>query len=100
VREVVVVGIPDDKWGEAVAAFVALRANPQADDAALMAFARERLAGYKVPKSVHFIEEVPTGSRREELCGRDPHPHPQDEGLARFRCKFSRQGMRSETIRA
>jgi acyl-CoA synthetase (AMP-forming)/AMP-acid ligase II len=59
VREVVVVGIPDDKWGEAVAAFVALRADQQADDAALMAFARERLAGYKVPKSVHFIDEVP-----------------------------------------
>ena len=59
VREVVVVGIPDDKWGEAVAAFVALRAGESADDAALMAFARERLAGYKVPKSVHFIDEVP-----------------------------------------
>ncbi|MCB1414566.1 MAG: AMP-binding protein [Xanthobacteraceae bacterium] len=59
VREVVVVGIPDDKWGEAVAAFVALRAGEAADDAALMAFARERLAGYKVPKSVHFIDEVP-----------------------------------------
>ena len=59
VREVVVVGIPDDKWGEAVAAFVALRPDQQADDAALMAFARDRLAGYKVPKSVHFIDEVP-----------------------------------------
>jgi acyl-CoA synthetase (AMP-forming)/AMP-acid ligase II len=59
VREVVVVGIPDDKWGEAVAAFVALRAGQSADDAALIAFARERLAGYKVPKSVHFIDEVP-----------------------------------------
>ncbi|MGB3865972.1 MAG: AMP-binding protein [Xanthobacteraceae bacterium] len=59
VREVVVVGIPDDKWGEAVAAFVALRPGESADDAALMAFARERLAGYKVPKSVHFIDEVP-----------------------------------------
>jgi len=59
VREVVVVGIPDDKWGEAVAAFIALRAGESADDAALVAFARERLAGYKVPKAVHFIDEVP-----------------------------------------
>ncbi len=49
----------DDKWGEAVAAFVALRPGESADDAALMAFARGRLAGYKVPKSVHFIDEVP-----------------------------------------
>lgn len=59
VREVVVVGIPDDKWGEAVAAFVALRAGQRADDAALIGFAKDRLAGYKVPKSVHFIDEVP-----------------------------------------
>ncbi len=59
VREVVVVGIPDDKWGEAVAAFVALRNGQEADDAALIAFAKDRLAGYKVPKSVHFIDEVP-----------------------------------------
>jgi len=59
VREVVVVGIPDDKWGEAVAAFVALRAGQQADDAELIAFARERVATYKVPKAVHFIDEVP-----------------------------------------
>jgi len=45
--------------GRAVAAFVALRPGESADDAALMAFARGRLAGYKVPKSVHFIDEVP-----------------------------------------
>ncbi|NVN86815.1 MAG: AMP-binding protein [Rhodopseudomonas sp.] len=59
VREVVVVGLPDDKWGEAVAAFVALRADAVAEEAELIAFARERLAGYKVPKSIHFIAEVP-----------------------------------------
>lgn len=59
VREVVVVGLPDDKWGEAVAAFVALRAGAAADDAELIAFARARLASYKAPKSVHFIDEVP-----------------------------------------
>jgi acyl-CoA synthetase (AMP-forming)/AMP-acid ligase II len=59
VREVVVVGLPDDKWGEAVAAFVALRAGAAAEEAELIAFARERLAGYKVPKFIHFIAEVP-----------------------------------------
>jgi acyl-CoA synthetase (AMP-forming)/AMP-acid ligase II len=59
VREVVVVGLPDDKWGEAVAAFVALRAGATAEEAELIAFARERLAGYKVPKAIHFIAEVP-----------------------------------------
>jgi acyl-CoA synthetase (AMP-forming)/AMP-acid ligase II len=59
VREVVVVGIPDDKWGEAVAAFVALKPGASADEAGIIAFAREKLAGYKVPKSVRFIDEVP-----------------------------------------
>jgi malonyl-CoA/methylmalonyl-CoA synthetase len=59
VREVVVVGIPDDKWGEAVAAFVALRQNESAEEADIIAFARSKLAGYKVPKSVHFINDVP-----------------------------------------
>jgi acyl-CoA synthetase (AMP-forming)/AMP-acid ligase II len=59
VREVVVVGIPDDKWGEAVAAFVALRPGAMADDAGLIAFARDRLAGYKVPKSIHYVDDIP-----------------------------------------
>lgn len=59
VREVVVVGLPDDKWGEVVAAFVARRKETAAEEAELIAFARERLAGYKVPKSVRFIDEVP-----------------------------------------
>ena len=59
VREVVVVGIPDDKWGEAVAAFVAIRNGTSAEEAELIAFARDRLAGYKVPKSVRFIDDVP-----------------------------------------
>ncbi|WP_293902053.1 AMP-binding protein [Phenylobacterium sp.] len=59
VREVVVVGLPDDKWGEAVTAFVVPRPGiePSADD--LMAFARAGLAAYKAPKSIRFIEEAP-----------------------------------------
>jgi acyl-CoA synthetase (AMP-forming)/AMP-acid ligase II len=44
VREVVVVGIPDDRWGEAVAAFVALKPGEGADEAGIITFAREKLA--------------------------------------------------------
>jgi acyl-CoA synthetase (AMP-forming)/AMP-acid ligase II len=59
VRQVVVVGLPDEKWGEAVAAFVALKPGEAGDEADIIAFARARLAGYKVPKSVRFIDDVP-----------------------------------------
>ena len=57
VSEAAVVGIPDDIWGEAVTAFVVLRA-PVAE-AELLDFARDRLAGYKVPKSVRTVGEIP-----------------------------------------
>jgi acyl-CoA synthetase (AMP-forming)/AMP-acid ligase II len=72
VREAAVVGIPDERWGEAVTAFVALR--EEAEEAALIAFARERLAGYKVPKSVRFIEAVPKSAVGKPLrrALRDP----------------------------
>lgn len=57
VREVAVVGLPDDRWGEAVTAFVAVR--EPVTEAALVAFARERLADYKTPKAVRFVDEIP-----------------------------------------
>jgi acyl-CoA synthetase (AMP-forming)/AMP-acid ligase II len=59
VREVVVVGLPDEKWGESVTAFVALRRDCPPDETELIEHARTRLAGYKIPKSVRFIDEVP-----------------------------------------
>ncbi len=59
VREAAVVGLPDDRWGEAVTAFVVLRPDAQATEAAIIAFVRERLADYKSPKAVQFIDEVP-----------------------------------------
>jgi acyl-CoA synthetase (AMP-forming)/AMP-acid ligase II len=59
VREAVVVGLPDEKWGEVVTAFVVLRDGNQAEPAELIGFAREQLAGYKVPKQVRYLSEVP-----------------------------------------
>jgi len=59
VREVVVVGLPHEKWGEEVTAFVVLRDGHEADPAGIVAFARQSLAAYKAPKSVQFIDEVP-----------------------------------------
>lgn len=61
VREVGIIGLPSDKWGEEVTAIVALRPGRDADADELIAFGREHLAAYKVPKRVIFIpyEEMP-----------------------------------------
>jgi fatty-acyl-CoA synthase len=59
VSEVAVVGLPDDKWIEAVTAFVVLRAGYEVDDVTLLAFARAHLAPYKLPKRVVFVDGLP-----------------------------------------
>lgn len=57
VVEVAVIGVPDDKWGEVVKAVVALEGEATAEE--IIAFARERLAAYKCPKTIDFAEELP-----------------------------------------
>ena len=59
VAQVAVVGLPDDVWGESVTAFAVLHDDGAGDEAALIAFAHERLAGYKAPKSVRFVDSIP-----------------------------------------
>jgi long-chain acyl-CoA synthetase len=57
VAQAAVIGIPSEKWGEAVHAIVVLKPDGQADEEELKAWCRERIAGYKVPKSVEFRTE-------------------------------------------
>jgi acyl-CoA synthetase (AMP-forming)/AMP-acid ligase II len=59
IAQVAVVGLPDDVWGEAVTAFAVLRDGACPDEAGLIAHAHQRLAGYKAPKSVRFVESIP-----------------------------------------
>jgi len=57
VREVAVIGIPDEKWGELVTALVVASDEVGADE--LIAHCRGSLAGYKCPKRVEFVETLP-----------------------------------------
>ena len=59
VHEVAVVGMPHEKWGEAPHAFVVLKPGATLTDEELRGFARERLAGFKVPKGLTIVAELP-----------------------------------------
>ncbi len=59
VQEVAIVGLPDEKWGEAPHAFVVRRPGATVTEAELKQFAREHLAHFKVPQGVTFMNELP-----------------------------------------
>jgi long-chain acyl-CoA synthetase len=59
VADCAVFGIPDEEFGEQVCAFVQPGPGPGLSEADVRAYLRERIAGYKVPKTVHFAEDLP-----------------------------------------
>lgn len=71
VAEVAVYGVPDELWGESLAAAVVLRDGCRVPPGELLAFARAKLAGFKLPKTIRIVRELPkTASgkvRRAEL---------------------------------
>ena len=62
VVEAAVVGVPDERWGEACAAFVVLRSGATTSAEALAEHCRERLARFKVPKKFTVVHELPRSS--------------------------------------
>lgn len=80
VLEVAVIGVPDDTWGEVVKAIVALKPDTAATEQEIIDFCRDRLAHFKCPRSVDFLELLPRNPsgkilkrelRKEHWDGRD-----------------------------
>jgi acyl-CoA synthetase (AMP-forming)/AMP-acid ligase II len=59
VAEVVVIGVPDDEWGESVKAFVQLKPGTSLGEGDILEHCRERLTRYKKPRFVEFVEDFP-----------------------------------------
>lgn len=62
VESAALIGVPDEKWGEVGRAVVVRKADAPLEEAELLAFLRERLARYKTPKSVVFVDQMPVTS--------------------------------------
>jgi acyl-CoA synthetase (AMP-forming)/AMP-acid ligase II len=59
ILDVAVFGIPNEEWGEAVHAELVLHEGTTADEAEIIRYAREHLAGYKVPRSIAYRDTIP-----------------------------------------
>ncbi len=62
IESAAVIGVPDDLYGESVAAFVVLKKGETTSEEDLINFCKKHLADYKCPKTVHFVEDIPKGA--------------------------------------
>jgi acyl-CoA synthetase (AMP-forming)/AMP-acid ligase II len=75
VMDTAVIGIPDEKWGESVLAFVVLRDGMSAGEDEIVAFCRTRIASYKKPRRVEFRDRLPRAStgKIDKIALREPY---------------------------
>jgi len=67
VLQCAVIGIPDEEWGETPNAFIVLKAGHHATQDEIIALCKDKLASFKKPKSVHFLDSLPTTSSGKVL---------------------------------
>jgi acyl-CoA synthetase (AMP-forming)/AMP-acid ligase II len=79
VQDVAVVGVPDERMGEVGKAFVVLSAGATVGVEDVLAFARERLANFKVPRSVEIIDALPRNVAGKVLKTALRQAHPREE---------------------
>jgi acyl-CoA synthetase (AMP-forming)/AMP-acid ligase II len=69
IDDVAVIGTPHPKWGEQVTAVVVRRAGAQLDADAVTTFVAARLAGFKKPRRVEFVDELPRNAAKKVMTG-------------------------------
>ena len=82
VSDVAVIGVPDNKWGEAIKAFVVLKPGVAGDAQAIIDFTRTQIASYKCPKSIDFIDTLPRNPSGKVLRRQLREPFWQDKDRA------------------
>jgi fatty-acyl-CoA synthase len=76
IAEVAVIGAPDERWGERVVAVAALKPGASLSLEELQAYAREGLAGYKVPRELRLVEALPRNPTGKVLKGKLREQNP------------------------
>jgi long-chain acyl-CoA synthetase len=81
---VAVIGVPGPRWGEAAKAMVVLRPGHSATAEEVIAHARQRIAGFKVPKSIDFLDALPRNAAGKLLrrALREPYWRGHDRRVA------------------